>query len=178
MNKKNVSLGLVVLVVALVALGLNFYRIGQKNEVANMTGQKQKMYTVIASAHQREADYKKDYASLPQPVKMSEVDRIQNTLISNMKVFGLDIVSITKKTEAAPVSPQPGQPPQAAGSKPPAPTGVIYEAVVQGKWESIMTYLNGLQAGPILCQVKSVKMEASPVSDVVKTSFTYKLYTE
>ena len=70
MNKKNVSLGLVVLVVALVALGLNFYRIGQKNEVTNMTGQKQKMYSVIASAHQREADYKKDYASLPQPVKI------------------------------------------------------------------------------------------------------------
>ena len=177
MNKKNVSLGLVVLAVALVALGLNIYRIGQKNEVANMTGQKQKMYTVIASAHQREADYKKDYASLPQPVKMGEVDQIQNTLISNMKMFGLDIVSITKKTEAAPVPP-PGQPPQAAGNKPPTPTGVIYEAVVQGKWESIMTYLNGLQAGPILCQVKSVKMEAAPVSDVVKTSFTYKLYTE
>ena len=178
MNKKNVSLGLAVLVVALIALGLNIYRIGQKNEVANMTGKKQQMYTVIASAHQREADYKKDYAALPQPVKAGEIDRIQNTLIANMKVFGLDIVSITKKTEAVPVNPQQGQPPQAAGAPPPAPTGVVYEAVVQGKWESIMTYLNGLQSGPVLCQVKTVKMEASPVSDVVKTSFTYKLYTE
>ena len=178
MSKKNVSLGLVVLVVALVAIGINIYRIAQKNEVASMTGQKQKMYSVIASARQREADYRKDFAALPQPVKISEVDRIQNTLISNMKVFGLDIVSITKKTQAAPVNPPPGQPPQAAGSRPPASTGVIYEAVVQGKWESIMTYLNGLQSGPVLCQVRSVKMEASPVSDVVKTSFTYKLYTE
>ena len=178
MNKKNVSLGLVVLVVALVALGLNVYRIGQQNEVSNMTGKKQKMYSVITSAHQREADYKKDFAALPQPVKLNEVDRIQNTLISNMKVFGLDIVSITKKTEAATAPPPQGQPPQAAGNKPAAPTGVVYEAVVQGKWESVMTYLNGLQSGPVLCQVKSVKMEASPVSDVVKTSFTYKLYTE
>ena len=178
MNKKNVSLGLVVLVVALVALGLNVYRIGQQNEVSNMTGKKQKMYSVITSANQREADYQKDYAAMPQPVKPGEVDRIQNSLISNMKVFGLDIVSITKKTEAASSNPQQGQPPQASGNKPAAPTGVVYEAVVQGKWESVMTYLNGLQSGPVLCQVKSVKMEASPVSDVVKTSFTYKLYTE
>lgn len=185
MKKKVVSLGSVLIVISIVAILLNTYRIGEQNEVETLTDQKRKMHTVIANARQREEEYQNDYANYPQPIGVNDIDRIQNTLISNMKAYGLDVVSITQKSRTAmnPATVPNGMPaPPPSGSEkttqPGLSTGVTYEAVVQGKWDSVMTYLDGLQNGTILCQVQAIRMEAASENELVKTSFSYKIYTE
>lgn len=183
MKKKFVSLGIAITLVSMVALLLNVYRIGEQNEVKSLTGKKQKMHSTIALARQREAEYRNDYALYPQPIGVNDIDRIQNTLISGMKAYGLEVVSITQinTRREAPIAPRPGlapPPPGAAENAPPVAAGVTYEAAVKGKWDSVMLYLDGLQNGTILCQVKTIKMEASSTDDLVTTSFSYKLYTE
>lgn len=171
---KNLLRGIIV-VVLLFVIGffLNSFRISQATEAKYLLGKRQEMLRIIDQAAQKKQVYQTNYGTLAQPVAISDLDQVQNMLITKMKASGLDVVSLVKAS--APVAPPGANKDKKAVPKAP---GAIYEATVSGSWEASMNYLNGLKNDSILLQVLSVRMEAGATGNKVKTTFRYKIFIE
>lgn len=164
----------IVLLLFIVGIFLNTYRVSHEKEAKQLDGKRQEMMKVINQAAQKRQAYQANYGTIAQPVASADLDQVQNMLISKMKASGLDVVSLIKVAapSAAPTGAQ-------AGNKPgPKSSGVIYEATISGSWDASMKYLNGLKNDSVLMQIQSIRMEASTIGTNVKTTFKYKIFIE
>lgn len=122
----------------------------------------------LAEAENEKRQYELKIANGAKPILSKEVDQVQNDFIQKLNSYQLSI------SEIGLLSKPNNPPPKGAAVIP----GIEYQLTMTGSWEMSMKYLNEMQNGPVLVNIRGIQMENMPKTNMLRTSLKYKIYTE
>jgi hypothetical protein len=157
-----------------------FYVSGQGSRLAITENEIGKEKEFISQYQKEEQLYREEFGNFAQPVKKTEIEKIQNDLIQKTKNYQLDVTSLNNIASTV-STPNPAPAGANAGDKPTktAPDGVEFEMGFVGTWEMSVKYIEELQKGSGLLSIRTFSMKPRPnAANLVETSLRYKIYLE